>query len=73
MTETLSPDGQATDALVERLFTATIDSVEIASIHIGGQLGFCRALADGDEATPSVLAERTARCSGRRFSSSLPG
>jgi SAM-dependent methyltransferase len=44
---------------VERLFAAAIDTVEIASVHIGGRLGFYRALADGGEATPGELAART--------------
>ena len=49
----------ATDALVERLFAATIDCLEVASVHIGGRLGFYRALADGGDASPSELASRT--------------
>ena len=49
-----------TEALVERLFTATIDSLEIASVHLGSTLGFYRALADGGGATPGKLAARTA-------------
>jgi SAM-dependent methyltransferase len=48
-----------TDALVERLFGAAIDTLEIASVHIGGKLGFYRALADGGEVSPSELAART--------------
>jgi len=48
-----------TDALAERLFKATIDTLEIASVHLGGQLGFYRALADGGDATPGELAVRT--------------
>jgi 2-polyprenyl-3-methyl-5-hydroxy-6-metoxy-1,4-benzoquinol methylase len=48
-----------TDALVERLFGAAIDTLEMASIHIGGRLGFYRALADGGDATPAELAART--------------
>jgi SAM-dependent methyltransferase len=48
-----------TEALVERLFNAAIDTLEIASIHMGGRLGFYRALADGGEATPAELASRT--------------
>jgi 2-polyprenyl-3-methyl-5-hydroxy-6-metoxy-1,4-benzoquinol methylase len=48
-----------TEALVERLFNAAIDPLEIASIHMGGRLGFYRALADGGEATPPELASRT--------------
>jgi SAM-dependent methyltransferase len=49
----------ATQALVERLFAAVIDTQEVASVHIGGRLGFYRALADGGDATPAELAART--------------
>ncbi len=49
----------ATEALVERLFPAVIDTQEVASVHIGGRLGFYRALADGGDATPAELAART--------------
>jgi SAM-dependent methyltransferase len=60
MTETLSPEqATSTDALVERLFTAAIDTLEIASVHIGGRLGLYRALADAGDATPAELAGRT--------------
>ena len=48
-----------TDALVERLFTAAIGTLETASVDIGGRLGFYRALADMGEATPTDLAART--------------
>lgn len=56
--------GVATDALVERLFGAAIDSLEVASVHIGGRLGFYRSLADDGSATsaellPHVRAPRT--------------
>jgi SAM-dependent methyltransferase len=54
-----APANVATDALVERLFAATIDTLEVASVHIGGRLGFYRALADGGDATPGELAART--------------
>ena len=50
---------EQTDALVERLFRAVIDTLEVASVHIGGRLGFYRALADAGDATPSQLAART--------------
>jgi SAM-dependent methyltransferase len=53
-----TPPSAATDALVDRLLTAAIDTLEMASIHIGGQLGFYGALVDGD-ATPGELAART--------------
>ena len=51
--------GSVTDALVERLFAATIGTLEIASVHLGGRLGFYRALADGGDATPAELGART--------------
>jgi SAM-dependent methyltransferase len=51
-------DERRRDALVERLFAATIASLEIASVHIGGELGLYRGLADGD-ATARELATRT--------------
>jgi SAM-dependent methyltransferase len=54
-----APPTNATDALAERLFLAAIDTLEIASVHVGGRLGFYRALADGGDATPSELAART--------------
>jgi hypothetical protein len=54
-----APPGGATDALVERLFAATIDTLELASVHVGNRLGFYRALADGGDATPGELAART--------------
>src|SRR5262245_54154915 len=48
-----------TEELVERLFTAAIDTLEIASVHIGGRLWLYRALADGGDPTPGKLAART--------------
>jgi SAM-dependent methyltransferase len=59
MTKTTEAPPEQTDVLVERLFAATIDALEIASVHVGGQLGFYRALADGGDATPAELAGRT--------------
>jgi SAM-dependent methyltransferase len=50
---------EQTEALVERLFEAAIDTLELASVHIGGRLGFYRALADAGDSTPSELAART--------------
>jgi hypothetical protein len=46
MSTTAASDG-ATDALVERLFLAAIGTLELASGHVGGRLGFYRALAAG--------------------------
>jgi SAM-dependent methyltransferase len=54
-----APASAATDALVERLFAATIDTLEVASVYLGGRLGFYRALADRGDATPGELAART--------------
>jgi SAM-dependent methyltransferase len=54
-----APPSAATEALVERLFAATIGTLEVASVHLGGRLGFYRALAEGGHATPAELAGRT--------------
>jgi len=59
MTETIPAQRLETEALVERLFAATIDTLEVASVHIGGRLGLYRSLADDGEATPAELAERS--------------
>jgi len=50
---------EQTETLVERLFMAAIDTLEIASVHVGGRLGLYRALADSGDATPGELAART--------------
>ena len=47
------------DALVERIFTASIGALELAAIHVGDRLGFYRSLAEDGVATPSELATRT--------------
>jgi SAM-dependent methyltransferase len=47
------------DALVERLFQATLGSWDLLAVYLGTRLGFYRALNDG-AATSSELAERTA-------------
>ena len=59
MSSAEAPSGAATDALVERLFAATLDTLELASVHVGNRLGFYRALAEADNATPGELAART--------------
>jgi SAM-dependent methyltransferase len=60
MTQTdVAPAASETEELVERLFGAVIDTLEVASIHLGGRLGFYRALADDGDATPAELAVRT--------------
>jgi SAM-dependent methyltransferase len=48
-----------TDALVERVFAATISTLEIAAIHIGERLGFYRSLDREGPATPAELARST--------------
>jgi SAM-dependent methyltransferase len=59
MTAVETSSGAATEALAERLFAAAVGTLELGSVHIGGRLGFYRALAGGGEATPSELAART--------------
>jgi hypothetical protein len=48
-----------TEALAERLFLATIDFLEIASIHVGRKLGYYAELATSGPATAAELARRT--------------
>ncbi|MET0993837.1 MAG: hypothetical protein ABWY20_07065 [Mycobacterium sp.] len=52
--DTGASSGVATDALVERLFGAAIDTLDVASVHIGGRLGFYRSLADDGRASKIV-------------------
>ena len=59
MTTAATPQTFDTEALVERLFEASITTLEFAAIHIGGRLGFYRALADEGDATARELAART--------------
>lgn len=47
------------DALVERIFMASIGALELAAIHVGDRLGFYRSLADEGVARSSELAART--------------
>ena len=54
---TTMTDTQRTEALAERLFGATIDALELLSVHLGSALGLYAALADAP-ATPPELAER---------------
>jgi 2-polyprenyl-3-methyl-5-hydroxy-6-metoxy-1,4-benzoquinol methylase len=46
------------DALVQRLFEATLGTWDLLAVYLGSRLGLYSALADGD-ATTSELAERT--------------
>ncbi len=60
MTQTgAAPATSDTDVLVERLFGAVIATLEVASVHVGGKLGFYRSLADDGAATSAELAART--------------
>jgi 2-polyprenyl-3-methyl-5-hydroxy-6-metoxy-1,4-benzoquinol methylase len=59
-TPTLTPsdtDDIRTDELAERLFAATIGTLELFSIHLGRRLGLYELLADGRARTPSELAD----------------
>lgn len=60
MSATERQSAAVTQDLVERLFNASISSLELASIHVGHRLGFYHALADGGETTAGDLAARTA-------------
>jgi SAM-dependent methyltransferase len=48
-----------TEALAERIFDATLSTLEIAAIHIGDRLGFYRSLDAQGPATSSELAAAT--------------
>jgi len=50
-----APD-QARDALVERLFLATVGTLELYSVYLGWRLGLYRALRDTGPLTPDELA-----------------
>ena len=55
----------APDALVERLFGATLGAMDLFAVYLGDRLGYYRALAKGGAATAGELAARTgtdARC-----------
>ena len=47
------------DALVERLFAATLGAMDLFSVYLGDRLGYYRALADRGSATSTELAQRT--------------
>jgi SAM-dependent methyltransferase len=49
----------APDALVERLFNATIAAMDLFSVYLGDRLGYYRALASNGPATSGELAQRT--------------
>lgn len=47
------------DALVERLFTSVLATMDVQAAYLGEQLGYYRALAAGEALTSTELAERT--------------
>jgi 2-polyprenyl-3-methyl-5-hydroxy-6-metoxy-1,4-benzoquinol methylase len=53
-----SATAERRDALVQRLFEATLGAFDLLAVYIGSRLGLYRALTDG-AATPAELAERT--------------
>jgi hypothetical protein len=53
------PEGDRTNALVERLFQDAVGALELYTVYLGERLGLYRALAEGGPATSSELAERT--------------
>ncbi|MBA2754909.1 MAG: methyltransferase domain-containing protein [Chloroflexia bacterium] len=53
------PGPVSSDALVERLFNATIAAMDIFSVYIGDRLGYYRSLAAEGPATSAELAART--------------
>lgn len=54
--EAMTAVEQRRDALVERIFNATVEAMDIASIHLGDRIGYYRALAQLGSATPDQLA-----------------
>jgi 2-polyprenyl-3-methyl-5-hydroxy-6-metoxy-1,4-benzoquinol methylase len=52
----MATSASTSDALVERLFSATIDALELFSIHLGTRLGLYRALRDAGPLTSAGLA-----------------
>ncbi|MEJ7762646.1 MAG: hypothetical protein WKF80_07620, partial [Thermomicrobiales bacterium] len=63
--EAVAPDPQSVpgpvspDALVERLFNATVAAMDVFSVYIGDRLGYYRSLAEDGPATSAELAART--------------
>jgi SAM-dependent methyltransferase len=55
---TPTTDASRRDALVERLFGATIGTLELFGVYLGDRLGLYAALAGGDALVPEELARR---------------
>jgi len=47
------------DALVQRLFDATLGAMDLFAVYLGDRLGYYRALADGGPASSAELSHRT--------------
>jgi 2-polyprenyl-3-methyl-5-hydroxy-6-metoxy-1,4-benzoquinol methylase len=56
--DTPAPTEKTPDALVGRLFEATLGMMDVLSVYIGDRLGLYRALHDGGPATTAELATR---------------
>jgi len=59
MSTTINVTPAQTEALVARIFQASIDTLEIAAIHVGDRLGLYRSLDADGPATPTELAHAT--------------
>ena len=57
--EPIDSQPHTADALVGRLFEASLGMMDVLSVYLGDRLGLYRALRDGGPATPGALAERT--------------
>lgn len=55
---TTTDEAERRDALVERLFGATIGTLELFGVYLGDRLGLYAALAGGDALDPDELARR---------------
>lgn len=56
LTSTYQPAAERRDQLVERIFNATVEAFDLASIYLGDRLGYYQALADLGWATAAELA-----------------
>jgi 2-polyprenyl-3-methyl-5-hydroxy-6-metoxy-1,4-benzoquinol methylase len=56
--EPVAPEQRTADALVGRLFEASLGMMDVLTVYMGDRLGLYRALRDGGAATPRDLAQR---------------
>jgi SAM-dependent methyltransferase len=59
MSTTVNITPAQTQTLVQRIFHASIETLELAAIHVGDRLGFYRSLDADGPATPAELAHAT--------------